>query len=82
MSNNDIFRKELNELESSLIFDDASWAWSYDVDLAQYCIALLLEGILWKTVIDWCAIDDLQYPEGAAKFAVTNLYSAAKGEVS
>ena len=44
MSNNDIFRKELNELESSLIFDDASWAWSYDGDLAQYCIALLLEN--------------------------------------
>lgn len=42
MSNNDIFRKELEELETSLVFPDASWNWCYNDGCGWYDITLCL----------------------------------------
>lgn len=84
MSSNDIFRKELEELETSLVFPDASWNWCYNDDWGWYDITLHLtwSNTFWRTQIDQLTLEDLPNPEGAAKFAITNLYSEAKGEVS
>lgn len=84
MNNNDIFRKELEELETSLVFPDASWNWCYNDDRGWYDITLCLteSKTFYRTEVDLSMLDDLPNIKGAAKFAITNLYSIAKGEVS
>lgn len=84
MSNNDIFRKELEELGTSLVFPDASWNWCYNDDCGWYDITLCLteSKTFYRTEIDLSMLDDLPNIKGAAKFAIINLYSIAKGEVS
>lgn len=82
MSNSDILEQELKELETSLVFEDAIWDWTFNVDLALYDITMIKypKKSIYRIAIPQDLIKDVasELVIGLAEYIVNVLYNAAK----
>lgn len=79
MSNSDIFRKELQRLNDESLFEDANWAWNFDIDEVKFDFALIyfVNNSKWSTSISKAEVEKCDSIEGLAKKTITNLYNWA-----
>ena len=79
MSNYDNFRKELQQLEDELLFEDAFWAWNFDIDEVKFDFALIyfVNNSKWSISISKAEVEKSDSIEGLAKKTITNLYNWA-----
>lgn len=85
MSNSDILKQELKELETSLVFEDAEWAWDHNVDLARYDILIVINSPncgIYRTYIKQDTVDNIKTEEvkNLVTWVINNLYNVAKAQ--